>query len=93
MRKLSSEELYHGIFVQSKEAATHPIVLPPATNGTISPTVYKILIKEGKTFYTVEGADWEMNGDLVKDNWYETELTKSLNKKDIRDKKLKELGI
>jgi len=51
------------------------------------------LIKGGKTFYTMEGADWEMNGDLVKDNWYETELTKSLNKKDIRDKKLKELGI
>ena len=88
MRRLSSDELYHGIFVQSKEAST-----PPATNGTISPTVYKILIIEGKTFYTVEGADWEMNGELVKDNWYETELTKSLNKKDIRDKKLKELGI
>jgi translation initiation factor RLI1 len=83
MRKLSSEELYHGIFVQSKANAsinTHP-------------DVYKILIIEGKTFYTVEGANWEMNGDLVKDNWYETELTKSLNKKDIRDKKLKELGI
>ena len=86
MRKLSSDELYHGIFVQSKEAA---IVLPSATNGTISPTVYKILIKEGKTFYTVEGSDWEMNGELVKDNWYETEVTRSLN----RNKKLKELGI
>ena len=71
MRKLSSEELYHGIFVQSKEA----------------PEVYKILIKEGETFYTIEGADWKMNGELVKDNWYETEVTKSLN----RDNKLKEL--
>ena len=84
MRKLSNEELYHGIFVQSKETPT-----PPTTNGTISPTVYKILIKEGKTFYTVEGSDWEMNGELVKDNWYETEVTRSLN----RNKKLKELGI
>lgn len=86
MRRLSSKELYHGIFVQSKDS-----------NGTISttvsPTVYKILIKEGKTFYTVEGSDWETNGELVKDNWYETELTKSLNKKNIRHKKLKELGI
>jgi hypothetical protein len=34
-----------------------------------------------------------MNGELVKDNWYETEVTKSLNKKDIRHKKLKEIGI
>lgn len=77
MRKLSSKELYHGVFVQSSG----------------SKDVYKILIKEGKTFYTVEGTDWEMNGELVKDNWYETEVTKSLNKKDIRHKKLKELGI
>jgi hypothetical protein len=81
MRKLSSKELYHGIFVQSK------------SNAAINPDVYKILIIEGKTFYTVEGANWEMNGDLVKDNWYETEVTKSLNKSESRDKKLKELGI
>ncbi len=77
MRKLSSKELYHGIFVQSSGGED----------------VYKILIKKDKTFYTVEGADWEQNGELVKDNWYETEVTKSLNKKDIRHKKLKELGI
>ena len=30
-----------------------------------------------------------MNGELVKDNWYETELTKSLN----REEKLNKLGI
>ena len=30
-----------------------------------------------------------MNGELVKDSWYETELTKALN----REEKLKQLGI
>ena len=53
MRKLSSEELTNGMFVQCKP----------------SPAI--------------------QNVDLVKDNWYETEETKYLN----RDNKLKKLGI
>jgi hypothetical protein len=73
MRKLSSEELTNGMFVQCKP----------------SPAIYQILIKDGRFFYSLVGSNWIMNGDLVKDNWYETEETKYLN----RDNKLKELGI
>jgi hypothetical protein len=47
------------------------------------------VIKNGEHFYKAKDSDWEMNGELVKDNWYETELTKSLN----REEKLNKLGI
>ena len=78
MRKLSGKELTNGIFVQ---------VNPES--DLYQGEVYQILIKNGEHFYKSKDSDWEMNGELVKDNWYETELTKSLN----RDKKLKQLGI
>ena len=78
MRKLSGKELTNGIFVQ---------VNPES--DLYQGEVYQILIKNGEHFYKAKDSDWEMNGELVKDNWYETELTKSLN----RDKKLKQLGI
>ena len=78
MRKLSSKELTNGIFVQ---------VNPQSHLSRCG--VYQILIKNGEHFYKAKDSDWEMNGELVKDNWYETELTKALN----RDKKLEKLGI
>lgn len=78
MRKLSSEELTNGIFVQINPES----YLSQAV-------VYQILIKSGEHFYKAKDSDWEMNGELVKDNWYETELTKALN----REEKLNELGI
>lgn len=79
MRKLSSKELTNGIFVQCKDSDLN----------SLSPVIYQILIKGGKHFYKAKDSDWEMNGELVKDNWYETELTKALN----REEKLIELGI
>lgn len=79
MRKLSSKELTNGQFVQCKDSNFH-------TNSSV---IYQILIKDGKHFYKAKDSDWEANGELVKDNWYETELTKSLN----REKKLNEIGI
>ena len=51
--------------------------------------VYQILIKNGEYFYKVKDSNWEINGEMVKDNWCETELTKSLN----REHKLTQLGI
>ena len=78
MRKLSGKELTNGIFVEVNPESH-------LSQGK----VYQILIKNGEHFYKSKDSDWEMNGELVKDNWYETELTKSLN----RDKKLKQLGI
>jgi hypothetical protein len=79
MRKLSSKELTNGIFVQ----------VDPESVVSCKSTVYQILIKSGEHFYKAKDSDWEMNGELVKDNWYETELTKALN----REEKLNELGI
>lgn len=82
MRKLSSKELTNGIFVQ----------VNPESDLNQTPAlgeVYQILIKDGKHFYKAKDSDWEMNGELVKDGWYETELTKALN----REEKLIELGI
>ena len=82
MRKLSSKELTNGMFVQ----------IDPRSNLSNN-DVYQILIKDGKHFYKEKDSDWEMNGELVKDNWYETELTKSLTKSLNREEKLIELGI
>lgn len=79
MRKLSSKELTNGQFVQCKDSNLN----------SLSPVIYQILIKDGKHFYKAKDSDWEMNGELVKDNWYETELTKVLN----REQKLIEIGI
>lgn len=76
-RKLSSNELTDGLFVQC------------VNEGKIVPDIYKILIKDDGIFYTIEGKNWEMSGELVKDGWWETEETISLN----RDNKLKQLGI
>ena len=79
MRNLSSEELIDGLFVQCLNVF----------GEETSPTIYQIIIKENRFFYKAKDSDWEMSGELVKDVWYETELTKSLN----RERKLKELGI
>lgn len=62
------------------------------TNGLFvqcksSPVIYQILIEEDNIFYTTIGKDWKVPGDF--DIWYETELTKSLN----RDAKLTKIGI
>lgn len=84
MRKLSSKELTNGMFVQ---------VNPNNIHMKNPDVVYQILIKDGKHFYKAKDSDWEMNGELVKDNWYETELTKSLTKALNREDKLIELGI
>lgn len=78
MRKLSSKELTNGIFVQVNPESD-------LNQGE----VYQILIKNGEHFYKAKDSDWEMNGELVKDGWCETELTKALN----REEKLIELGI
>jgi hypothetical protein len=85
MRKLSSKELTNGMFVQCRDA---DFGLLPNQNS-LSPVIYQILIKNGKHFYKAKDSDWETNGELAKDIWYETELTKALN----RESKLKELGI
>ena len=79
MRKLSSKELTNDMFVQCRDSNLN----------SLSPVIYQILIKSGKYFYKAKDSDWEINGELVKDNWYETELTKALNRED----KLIELGI
>ena len=82
MRKLSSKELTNGIFVQVNPESH-------LSQGE----VYQILIKDGKHFHKVKGSDWEMDGELVKDSWCETELTKALNKALNREEKLTQLGI
>ena len=79
MRKLSSKELTNGMFVQCKDSNLN----------SLSAVIYQVLIKDGKHFYKAKDSDWEMNGELVKDNWYETELSKALN----REEKLIEIGI
>jgi hypothetical protein len=67
MRKLSSKELYNGIYVQCQ--------------GTqVGETVYQILIRDGKHFYKEINSNWEQPGDIVKDIWMETEETKMLNR-------------
>ena len=76
MRRLSTKELTNGLFVQCKS---------PGSNS-MSPVIYQILIEEDNIFYTT-GKDWKMPGDF--DIWYETELTKALN----RDAKLTKIGI
>lgn len=83
MRKLSSEELVDGLFVQCLSVFGSSIL------EETSPTIYQIIIKENRFFYKAKDSNWEMSGDLVKNVWYETELTKSLN----RERKIKELGI
>ena len=67
MRKLSSKELYDGVYVQ-------------CGSPTVYPTVYQIIIREDKYFYKEINSDWEMQGDLVKNIWMETEETKILNR-------------
>ena len=79
MRKLSIKELTNGLFVQCKDSNLN----------SLSPVIYQILIKDGKHFYKAKDSDWEANGELVKDNWYETEETKALN----REQKLNKIGI
>ena len=79
MRNLSSEELIDGLFVQCLNVF----------GEETSPIIYQIIIKKNRLFYKAKDSDWEMPGELVKDVWYETELTKSLS----RERKLKELGI
>lgn len=64
MRKLSSKELYDGVYVQCGPYKT----------------VYQIIVREDKYFYKEINSDWEMPGDLVKDIWMETEETKILNR-------------
>ena len=69
MRRLKSEELYSGIYVQT------------ASIGDLSnPTVYQIIIEDGRYYYTALESDWKMDGELVKENWYETEITIKLNR-------------
>ena len=69
MRRLKSEELYSGIYVQT------------ASIGDLSnPTVYQIIIENGRYYYTALESDWKMDGELVKENWYETEITIKLNR-------------
>lgn len=81
MRKLSNKELTNGIFVQC------------FSFGKLSPIIYQILIRENRgiieCLYKEKDSNWEMPGNLVEDIWYETELTKALN----REEKLNELGI
>jgi len=69
MRKLSSKELYDGVYVQ---CGSQDVV--------VYPTVYQIIIREDKYFYKEINSDWEMQGDLVKNIWMETEETKILNR-------------
>ena len=69
MRRLKSEELYSGIYVQT------------ASIGDLSnPIVYQITIENGRYYYTALESDWKMDGELVKENWYETEITIKLNR-------------
>jgi hypothetical protein len=77
MRKLSSKELYNGIYVQCQDVFGAEAV------------VYQIIIRDGKHFYREVNSNWEIPGDILKDIWIETEETKMFN----RDNKLKELGI
>lgn len=79
MRNLLSKELVDGLFVQCLKV----------NHLEISPTIYQIIIKENRLFYKAKDSEWERPGELVKDVWYETELTKSLN----RERKLNDLGI
>ena len=69
MRRLKSEELYNGRYVQT------------ASIGDLSnPTVYRITIENGRHYYSTIDEDWKMDGELVKENWYETEITIKLNR-------------
>ena len=76
-RKLKKEELVHGMFVQCEE--------PGLTS--IHPTIYQIIIRDGRYFYKTVVSKWESPADMLTDIWWDTEKTKSMN----RDKKLKEL--
>lgn len=85
MRKLSMEELRHGMYVQCPDLASVGFV------PTFGETVYRIWFEDGGTFYTVDGHPTisKMDGRTVLDVWWETEKTRQLN----REAKLKEIGI
>jgi len=63
MRKLSSKELKNDMYVSLKN----------------TDTVYKIIIEDSEMFYTVDGTNWKMPGELVKNEWWETMKTIKLN--------------
>ena len=83
MRLLKRSELYNGILVQCHYGNS--------TNDKPSETLYKIIIEEddnGTHYYysavylDMENQDcgWRMDSSLVIDYWYETDLTKKLNR-------------
>lgn len=80
-RRLPKEELRDGMYVETYTVETYKL-------GE-KVQAYRLIIEEGKTYYTIDGADWRMDSELVIDNWCETEETRRLN----RESKLKELGI
>jgi hypothetical protein len=78
MRKISLNEIEHGMFVQCLDSYT-------TQTPTILPTIYQILIEDDKLYYRVEGSDWKMPFPFQDMGvWYETNETIQLN----RDRKL-----
>ena len=70
MRKLRNSELYDGIYVQCWDSESKKIVQ----------TIYQIIIKNNESFYREKDSDWLMPGEIVKDAWWETPETISLNR-------------
>lgn len=75
MRRLSPDELVHGLYAKCK----------PNDNETL----YQFIEVDGVLYYTCPGSFWKSEVALVTSVWWETPITRGLN----RESKLGKLGI